>query len=86
MCHCPCARWPCCVSTGAPIATLSAGSRHLLERARELLKAKRDSRHLKQSGRDLTSDIGTLTGDLRCPSCGAAMTLVGTIKARAQPP
>ncbi len=65
---------------------LSAGSRHLLERARELLTAKRDSRHLKQSGRDLTSDIGTLTGDLRCPSCGAAMTLVGTIKARAQPP
>jgi hypothetical protein len=60
---------------------LSPGNRHQLERARELLRARRQHQPTKQSNPD-----DTLAEPMRCPTCGSEMTLVRALKARGRRP
>jgi Putative transposase/Transposase zinc-binding domain len=60
---------------------LSCGNRHLLNRARELLTAKPDSRHSDHS------DVEELASEpMSCPNCGSQMALARSFKARGRAP
>jgi len=64
---------------------LSAGNRHLLEQARQLLNHGAVRREFSRASCQPNSDA-PLPEAFRCPSCGSEMRLAGTFKARGRQP
>ncbi|MEK6325656.1 MAG: IS91 family transposase [Acidobacteriota bacterium] len=60
---------------------LAAGNRHLLKKARELLRARASETAARSEHGD-----GAQRELLRCPNCGSEMMLIGTLSARGREP